>query len=219
MSWTPAFTDSNLTDHRLYTSINSDCSSATDHGLTGSNTTSNTTVINGLTDGIYYGQVRGIDAGGLSVLSDCSTETIIVDLTDPVDNTGTGLVFVDVASATGNDISVDWADFTETNFSDHRLYTYTNSICSTGEIDHGLTGSPTSADAAIIDGLTDGVYYGKVAAIDIVGRTVASDCSTDSIMSIKQILQITRQTYNLLMITIPMEMRLQSLGPLLAIRI
>jgi hypothetical protein len=184
VSWT-AFTDLTLTDHRLKLYKNSSTCAAgeTDFGLTGSTTNSNATIIDGLTEGEYWGTVTATDAMGFSTTSACSTDSIVIDLTDPADNTA-ALTFTNDYSATGNNIDVSWTAFTDTYLSDHRLYTYSDSGCTANEVDHGLIGNATNVDAAEIDGLLDsgvsnGVFYAKVKAIDLAGNETLSACSTD----------------------------------------
>ncbi len=181
VTWT-AFTDANLSDHRLFTYTNAACSTgAVDHGLTGATTNSNSTIIDGLADGTYYGRVTAVDSAGNTTQSVCSTDSILVDSAGPTDNTA-NLQFTDVYDADGNDVAVTWTAFTDANLSDHRLFTYTNAACSTGAVDHGLTGATTNSNSTIIDGLADGTYYGRVTAVDSAGNTTQSVCSTDSIL-------------------------------------
>ena len=180
VSWT-AFTDTNLSDHRLTTYTDAGCSiSQTVHSLTGSTSNTNNTVIDSLTDGIYYGTVTAIDAAGNSTTSACSTDTIIVDSTPPTDNTA-NLQFTNLYNNTGNNVAVTWTAFTDTYLTDHRITTYTDSSCSTGANDHGLTEASTASNSTIIDGLSDGVYYATVTAYDGVGNSTTSACSTDTI--------------------------------------
>ncbi|TNF28419.1 MAG: hypothetical protein EP319_09010, partial [Deltaproteobacteria bacterium] len=181
VTWT-AFTDSNLSDHRLYTYTDSGCTTGgTDHGLIGGSGNSNSTIIDGLSDGIYYGQVRAIDLATNSTLSACSTDSIIVDSTAPTDNTA-NLQFTNVYDNDGNDIAITWTAFTDTYLSDHRIKTYTNSGCTLGETDHGLTGATTNSNSTLVDGLADGIYYATVTAYDAVGNSTTSACSTDTII-------------------------------------
>ena len=181
VTWT-AFTDTNLSNHRLYTYTNSACSAGeVIHGLTASTTNSNSTVINGLSDGQFWGRVAAIDAAGNETLSACSTDSIIVDSTPPTDNTA-NLQFTNAFDNDGNLIAVTWTAFTDTNLSDHQLYTFTNAACSTGETNHGLTSSTAPNNSTIIDGLSDGTYWARVRAIDGAGNSTLSACSTDSII-------------------------------------
>ncbi|WP_412473794.1 LamG-like jellyroll fold domain-containing protein [Halobacteriovorax sp. YZS-1-1] len=179
VSWT-AFTDLTLSDHRLYTYTDSSCTlGMVDHGLTGSTTTSSS-IITGLAEGTYYARVRAYDAMGFDTLSACSTDSIVIDKTAPVDNTA-DVQFTNDYNNTGDNVNVSWTDFSDTYLSDHRIYTYTDSACTLNEVDHGLTGSATSTNAAIIDGLSDGTYYIKVVAYDLAGNETTSACSTDAI--------------------------------------
>ena len=181
ISWT-AFTDTHLADHRIKTYTDSSCSTnENDHGLTGSSTATNSTIVDGLADGIYYATVTAYDQIGNSTTSSCSTDTIVVDSTNPTDNTA-NLQFTNAYSQDGNNIAVTWIAFTDVNLSDHRIYTFEDSSCTTGEIDHGLTGSIIASNNTIIDGLTDGQYWAKVRSIDAAGNTTLSACSSDSII-------------------------------------
>ena len=181
VTWT-AFSDSNLSDHRIRTYTNSTCTlSETNHGLTGSTINSNSTIIDGLADGTYYATVTAIDGAGNTSTSACSTDVIIVDGTVPVDNTA-NLQFTNTYNSTGNNVAITWTAFTDANLSDHRIKTYTDSGCSSGETDHGLTGSSINSDSTIVDGLSDGTYYATVTAIDSAGNTTTSVCSSDSII-------------------------------------
>ncbi|MCO4793399.1 MAG: Ig-like domain-containing protein, partial [Bacteriovoracaceae bacterium] len=178
--WT-AFTDLYLTDHRIITYTNAACSTgANDHGLISGNGNSDSVIVDGLTDGIYYATVTAYDAVGNSTVSACSTDTIEIDRISPTDNTA-NVQFTDLFEATGNNLAVTWTAFTDINLSDHQIYTYTNGSCSSGEVDHGLTGSTTNSNNTIIDGLSDGQYWIKVKAIDIATNTTTSACSTDFI--------------------------------------
>ncbi|MGI4994012.1 LamG-like jellyroll fold domain-containing protein [Halobacteriovorax sp. GFR7] len=174
------FSDLTLKEYQLYTYTDSSCSTGViDHGLTGS-TTAASSIISGLTDGTYYGQVRAHDQMGLSTLSACSSDAIVIDLTAPTDNTA-DIQFTNAYNNSGDNVNVSWTAFDDTNLSDHRIYTYTDGACSLNQDDHGLTGSATNSDGAIIDGLADGVYYIKVTAIDLAGNETTSACSTDTI--------------------------------------
>lgn len=182
VTWT-AFTDTYLSDHRIITYSNSGCTDdVDDHGLTGSSTNANAVIVDGLTpDGHYWAKVTAYDIAGNSVESACSTDEIIVDTINPTDNTA-ALQFTNTYNNTGNDVAVTWTAFTDTNnMGNHQIETYTDSACSLGLVTHPLTGSGTNSDAASIDGLTDGDYYGKVIGYDNAGNSTTSLCSTDFI--------------------------------------
>jgi len=180
VSWTP-FSDANLANHQLYTSLLSDCSAPTDHGLTGTTSNNNSSIIDGLADGTYYAQVKAIDAVGNETLSACGSDTIIVDKVLPVDNTA-NLQFTDSFDTDGNDLAITWTAFSDSNLSDHGLKTYTDAACTIGETDHGKTSAATNSNASIVDGLSDGKYYATVSAYDVAGNAVTSACSTDFII-------------------------------------
>jgi len=154
-------------------------------GTTNDNTTNThtyagaTPMVNG---GTYSFKVRAYDAAGNLKTSVCSS-ALVIDQDPPTDNTA-NLQFTDAYDADGNDIAVTWTAFTDASagISDHRIKTYTAPGCGAGEVDHGLTGSATNSDSAIIDGLTDGTYYAKVTAYDSAGNSTESACSTDSII-------------------------------------
>src|SRR5690606_23890624 len=99
----------------------------------------------------------------------------------PTDNTS-DLQFTAIADADGDNIAVTWTAFTDTNLSDHRIITYTNSGCSTGAVDHGLTGSSTNSNSTIVDGLSNGIYYATVTAYDLAGNTTVPTCPSDSMI-------------------------------------
>lgn len=180
VTWT-AFTDLTLTNHQLYTYIDASCSAGEiDHGLTGSATNSSSN-ITGLPEGTFYARVRAYDAMGFDTLSACSLDSITIDKTPPTNNTA-NTQFTNDYNNTGNNIAINWNDFSDPNLGDHRVYTYTDNICSQNEVNHGLTGSATSSNNTVIDGLSDGVYYVRVVAIDFAGNETSSICSTDSII-------------------------------------
>lgn len=181
VTWT-GFTDDDLSDHRLYTYTNADCSAGeTDHGLIGSTGNSNSTLIDGRTDGVYYGRVRAIDGFGNTRLSACSVDFITVDLTNPTDN-GSDPQFTDAYDIDGNDVAITWTAFTDVNPLDYQIYTYTASDCSAGEVDHGRTGTSAVSNNTLIDGLSDGQYYLRIRAHDAAGNSTLGNCSTDSII-------------------------------------
>lgn len=180
VTWT-AFSDVTLKDHQLYTYTDSGCvGGEDDHGLTGSTSASDSAVIDSLAEGEYWAKVKAIDELAQSTTSACSTDSLIVDQTLPVDN-GATLTFTNDYNNTGNDVAVTWTAFTDTYLADHVIQTYTNSGCSAGEKIHTATGSATNSDNLVVDGLTDGVYYAKVKAIDEAGNFVLSACSADFI--------------------------------------
>lgn len=130
-------------------------------------------------EGTYYLYV--IDEAGN--VSSASSASVLVDDTDPTDNTADPQ-FTDGTDYDGDDIAVTWTAFTDpsgSGIADHRLYTSTSSDCS-GATDHGLTGSATNSDGAIIDGLVDGTYYLRVRAYDAAGNSTLSACSTDTLV-------------------------------------
>ena len=167
VTWT-AFTDTYLTDHRIITYTDSSCSTgANDHGLTGASTASNSTIIDGLSDGVYYATVTAYDGVGNSTTSTCSTDTIEIDTTPPTDNSA-DVQFTNNYDIDGNDIDITWTAFTDSNLSDHRIITYTDSSCSGGANDHGLTGSNSNSNSSIVDSLADGQYWIKVLAMTLL---------------------------------------------------
>ena len=181
VNWT-AFTDANLSDHKLFTYTDSGCTTGeVDHGFTGSTANSNNTNITGLAEGTYYGKVEAFNSSALSTTSACSTDALIVDTQAPIDN-GANLQFTDANDVDGNDVAVTWTAFTDTSLVNHRIRTYTDSGCTTGETIHALTGSNSNSDSSSVDGLSNGTYYGKVEAFDGPGRSTMSACSTDSIV-------------------------------------
>ncbi|MBI2061726.1 MAG: hypothetical protein HYT87_18450, partial [Nitrospirae bacterium] len=116
-------------------------------------------------------------------VSTCSSGSITYthDNIAPTDNTA-NLQFTAAVSNTGNNLAVTWTAFSDTNLSDHRLATYTDSACTAGFVDHGFTGSTTNSDSVIIGPLANGTYWGKVIAFDSAGNSTSSACSTDSII-------------------------------------
>ena len=181
VTWT-AFTDANLSDYKVITYTNSACSSgATTHGYFGSNAASNSTGIDGLDDGVYYAKVVAKDSAGNETTSACSSDSIIIDKTAPVD-AGANIQFTNSFDNDGNDIAITWTAFTDSNLSNHRITTYTDSSCTTGITSHGATGSTANSNSTNIDGLADGTYYATVDAIDIAGNMTTSACSSDFII-------------------------------------
>ena len=181
VSWT-AFSDDDLVDHRLITYTDPVCSVIeNDHGLTGSTTNSNSLIIDGLTDGVYYAKVIAIDGFGNSTASACSSDTITVDLTAPVDN-GSDPQFNDLYDTDGNSVSVYWTSFSDTNIKDYELYTYIDSNCSSGEVNHGRTGNSNTLNNTLINSLSDGEYYLKIRAFDEAENSTFGNCSTDKLI-------------------------------------
>ncbi len=145
---------------------------------------------------LVYNSTSGLEANGATlrdIMGNSATlilpavgtfalaEAVVIDTTYPTD-TGANFQFTDLTSIDdGGSIAVTWAAFTDTNLSNHRLFTYTDSGCATGGIDHGLTNSSTYSNSTIIDGLAAGIYWGKVQAYDSAGNSTLSDCSSDSI--------------------------------------
>ena len=180
VTWT-GFSDVTLSDHQLYTYTDSFClTGEDDHGLTGSTSASDLVVIDGLVEGQYWAKVKAIDQLAHNTTSSCSTDTIIVDQTLPFDN-GANLTFTNAYNNTGNNLDVSWTAFTETYLDHHILYTYTDSLCTLGEVAHPSTASITNTNNTVIDGLVDGIYYGKVKAVDKASNETLSNCSTDFI--------------------------------------
>ena len=211
VTWT-AFTDTYLTDHRIITYTDSSCSTgANDHGLTGASTASNSTIIDGLSDGVYYATVTAYDGVGNSTTSACSTDTIEIDTTVPTDNTA-NLQFTDVYDNDGNNVAVTWTAFTDSNLSDHRLYTYTDSSCSTGEVDHGLIGGTGNSNTTIIDGLADGQYWAKVRALDLAATQLYPPVVLIQLLLTQQHQPTIRPISNLLMSTTMTVMISRSVG-------
>ncbi len=178
-----AFVELHPKSYILVTYTDQNCSSGEFyHVETGNPTLENSTVIDGLENGIYWAKVIAIDQVGLTATSECSDDFIYIDKDAPVAADNMSVSFVDTIDPDGNDISIQWTAFNDnTLLTDHRILTYTDSQCSQGEVDHGLTGSDNNQDASIIDGLDTGDYWAKVIAIDIAGHTTASPCSTNSI--------------------------------------
>ena len=98
----------------------------------------------------------------------------------PVDN-GADLQFTVEYHPSSDDVSVSWTGFTDDDLSDHELFLYTSSDCSTGEVSHGLTSSSSNSNNTVIDGVPDGIYYGRVRAIDGFSNSTLSSCSSDFI--------------------------------------
>jgi hypothetical protein len=179
LTWT-AFSDPNLVEYRVHTYTDIGCSvDHQDHFGTGSTATS--TNISGLSEGQYWATIEANDLAGNITVSGCSTDSIIVDTTAPIDSPA-NLQFTNTINLTGNNLAITWTAFLDTYLSDHNLFTYTDSSCSGGQIDHGSTGSSTSSDSTIVNGLTDGTYWGKVKSYDEAGNFQGTSCSTDSIL-------------------------------------
>ncbi len=119
----------------------------------------------------------------LALVSCVQNGTSVVNFDAPeVASGGVNLQFVNEADADGNNISVTWSAFSGYALYDHQLFTYTDSACSTGEVDHGRTGSSVNYSLTTIKGLPSGQYWGKVVAIGSAGRKTEGECSTDSII-------------------------------------
>ena len=190
VTWTP-FIDLTLENHQIFLHQTSDCSDvAVFSGWTGSHDAEDKGIIDNLANGKYWGKVMAQDRMlPYETTSDCSNDSIIIDTINPLDITGeatTNLVFTNDYNNTGNDIDVTWTAFTDTNLTNHKLFTYTDSACTNQVGDHALTGNNNNFNALVIDGLddtvNDGKHYGKVRAIDIAGNFVDSACSSDFII-------------------------------------
>ena len=91
--------------------------------------------------------------------------------------------FTDTFDVDGNDVAITWDAFSDNiGVTDHRIILYTDSGCSSGAIDKGLTGSSAASDNGIVDSIADGAYYATVTAYDSAGNSSVSDCSTDNII-------------------------------------
>lgn len=98
----------------------------------------------------------------------------------PRDN-GANPKFQDEYDWDGSDILVSWIPFSDdVKIVNHRIYTFADSSCSLGKIDHGLSGS--QINAAVISGLPEGRRWMKVEAQNASGGIKLSECSTDSIL-------------------------------------
>lgn len=115
------------------------------------------------------------------IASSSSDNSVFLDTVAPVDNVAT-LKFTDVSDNDGSNLRITWTAFADDNLSDHRLITYTDAACTTGAEDHGLTGSDTNSNDSIVDGLSAGTYWAKVAGVDVAGNETLSACSADSII-------------------------------------
>ena len=180
VSW-KAFSDSNLANHKLVTFTDKNClSGMKNHGYTESSSNSDNDTIRNLTDGRYWAKVIAVDNDGNTEESECSADSILIDLTAPTDM-GANLNFFDIGLSSGNNIAVSWTGFVDTNLSHYKIFTYTDIWCFGGEVDHGSTGNVSNFNNTIIDGLADGTYYAKVVAYDLVGNYRSSSCSSDRI--------------------------------------
>src|SRR5690606_39930540 len=54
-----------------------------------------------------------------STVSDCSSDSIVIDTTNPIDN-GANPQFTDTVDLDGNDLAITWTAFTDVNLSNHR---------------------------------------------------------------------------------------------------
>ena len=101
------------------------------------------------TNGITHGyEITTIDNAGNTSTSGCSSG-MEIDTAPPTDNAANPQ-FTDAIDGDGNDIAVTWTAFSDTNLSDHRITTYTDSGCTTGMTDHGLTGFSTNSNSTIV---------------------------------------------------------------------
>lgn len=138
-----------------------------------------------LVEGQYWARVEAFDPAGNSTTSACSTDSIFIDTTAPVDNTA-NLQFAAVETNVVNNVAVSWTAFADLTLTNHRLDLYTDNTCLTpfdfGAVGADTTSSSTNSDNVIIDGLAEGEYWGTVTAIDYFSRETTSICSTDTVI-------------------------------------
>jgi len=190
VTWT-AFTDTNLSDHRIITYTNAGCTlGATDHGLTSSSTNSNSTIIDGLTDGTYYATVTAYDSAGNSTVSACSTDSIEIDSSAPTVtinqatsetiNFCTFSAQADPTSTTPVEFKVvvnevpaglTAADFTQTGTATGVNFTLTDCVLSNT---YKLSVTSVSTEGTIIPVLNAAVFT------DIIGNNNQASTSTDN---------------------------------------
>lgn len=184
MTWTPFTDDRKLANHRIILYTDNACTTGKiDKGLTGSALPVDNGIVDGITNGTYYATVTAYDTYGNSTVSACSTDSILVKLSIPPTDNGANIQFTDATDVDGNDIAMTWTAFTDDiAVTDHRIILYTDSSCTTGAFDMGLTGSASAIDNGIVDGLTKGRYYARVTAYDGDNLSTTSACSTDSIL-------------------------------------
>ncbi|WP_127717791.1 hypothetical protein [Halobacteriovorax sp. HLS] len=182
ISWT-AFTDVNgLLDHQITTYTDAGCTTGqVTHSNTGGAVNSDSSTVVGLSDGTYWAKVKAFDMAGNTTSSACSTDSIIVDSSAPIDNVA-NLQFTNLYQNSGSGINISWTSFSDGFLNNHKIYTYTDAGCTSGMVDHGFTGSAANTDGSVITSLTDGQYWAKVEAHDQAGHFTTSACSTDSII-------------------------------------
>lgn len=107
--------------------------------------------------------------------------TIYSDQTAPTDNTADAQ-FTAANDTDGSNISISWTAFTDSGsgIDEYHIYTYTDSVCTTGE-QVWDTNSNTTSNSSLITSLGDGTYYSKILAKDLAGNSTLSACSTDFI--------------------------------------
>ena len=177
VQWT-AFTDANLSDHRIDIYTTSNCTGMPSNTFnTSSATNSDNTVIDGLADGTYYATVTAIDSAGFETTSACSSDSIVVDSTPPTD-IGANPTFLDTYDTDGDNIRIQWIAFTDagSGIVDYEIDLYSNAIC-TAPVGNFPTGSTSTTNNTLVDGFSDGTYYATITAIDAAGLSTTSDCS------------------------------------------
>ncbi|MDB9787152.1 hypothetical protein OAB57_03525, partial [Bacteriovoracaceae bacterium] len=183
VDWEGGFTETNLSTTTVYLYPNASCTNATEVIATpvANSPFNNSTDVDGISDGTFYGLVEATDTAGQSTKSACSTDSIIIDKTDPAVSAGdsSALEFTASLSSTGDNIPVQWDGFTETNLTGHSVTLYSDSSCATA-VASPVSLSTSNSDNTNIDGLATGEYWGRVTATDLVGRTTTGACSQSS---------------------------------------
>lgn len=186
ISW-GAYTDVNLTEYQIFLHSLADCSDAGTLSYTaGPLVVGDSTNIDSVADGIYYGRAVAVDIAGNETSTSCSTDLLYVDSVAPVENIlgidpsfnfGVG---GETAFSDGNSLTFSWNSFTEANIDAFRVDFYTGVGCTVLVESIANTGSTLdSVTATALDGapLSDNSYFLKVSATDIAGNTTQSSCS------------------------------------------
>ena len=148
--------DSGVKQYEFQVDNNSDFSSNEKSGISA---TSNATAT-GLADGNYFWRVRTQDnSGNYSAWTNGSN--FMVDVTAP--SAPASLTPV----VTGNNVVLNWSDSTDTTSG---VKNYLLQYASNNQFAGAIQNSISASDASI-SGLSDGVYYWRVQAVDNIGNT------------------------------------------------
>ncbi len=136
-----------------------------------------------------FATITSVDSGANALLtlptpgaaySLSHSSAVVVDTNDPIDNTANVTPAQYDNDAT--DIPVTWTAFTDETLVDHKIELFKgDNTCSIAPTYFFHTLSGANNDNGAVDGVSDGVYWLKVTAIDALGHSKTSACSPSSL--------------------------------------